>query len=118
MFCVHFIFEVETPGTNSCYIRVVATFQWHEAQSICSKINGSYIAVANACDELLEIQNTMLYNDGYYFWLGCSEQEDTGMINCLDNSSSYWNISSGSGVGYWRRYTIIFRCLLYLNKCN
>ena len=102
LFC--FYSEVQNPSKGSCYLRLRHTVYWDHALEICSKIDGSHIAVANDCEELLEIQNIMQYaGDIKHFWLGCSEDEGSRLIRCLDNSSSYWNISSESGVGFWRK---------------
>ena len=93
---------MQIPSKNSCYIRLGEVL-WDDAQAICSRINGSHVAVANDCEELMDIQNILQQGFGDHFWLGCTDDEDTGIIRCLDNSSSYWNISSRSGIGYWRK---------------
>ena len=109
------IFSVPHESENgSCYFRlpIRTRYSWNHAKYKCTSFgNDSYIAVPNDCDELLKIHELMLYDSSdtsEYFWLGCEEyDEDPGILSCFDNSKSYWNISSASGSGYWRKYLCI-----------
>ena len=98
--CVTVIFSVPSreSGSGSCYFRLPLydRYHWSDANHRCAALgNDSYIAVANDCNELLELSRLMLfnsYNGSRCFWLGFVEEsdEDIGILSCPENVQSYW----------------------------
>ena len=103
-------FCIEYPsclGYSSCFLPLKVSRSWQTAKANCGLISAnSHLAVPNSCAEMLSIFNLNLvpYSKNL-LWLGCTTGNFTNYryeITCLKNNS-YWNVSSASGTGYWRK---------------